>query len=1076
MIRIISNFCLSLLLCSLSFLATSQTWNTVFSGTNEDLNSVHFANDTVGFIAGNNGVLLKTYDGGDSWIDVFNLDTTSLLSVHAIDEDTLYVGGIGKLYKSIDGGSTFTDLNRNDYVSKVYFVNAQHGYYFKKNSVFCASSQDPTGGYWHYHRLYETRDYGLTWSSVIISNGSFDRPEIQFTSDSIGYIVAPTIDQPWPHCGIQYGFKLLKTEDAGLTWQANPSYTAISGWSSNASYLNDSVGYYLGYNKIIKTTNGGDSIISTNSNSYNIIYASFNNYNFINISNFHFFNEIDGYFTYQNKIYKSSNNGVLWQADYVSTTLNSAYYSDSSYSYVVGDQGAIIRNSIYNSIPYDSSYQLYVNPPNHNFGNTSIGLDGLKEFNILNNGNANLTLMISAPPGFTLKLEGGSFYDTIIGPFNLNIQHDTSILIRFIPDSIQNYTDQVIINVNNKPPKHINVTGNGIAELTGDINNDYTICADTVHVTGDVTVKESATLTICPGTVIEFMGYYQFSVFGKILANGLADDSIVFTTINESIGWKGIKYRSLNTDTSIFEYCKIEKSKETGIEIANSWIGTTRTNATLSINHSEICNNRNSGIVGVNTKMVIIENSSIHDNNATFGGGIYIRNTETKIHNNKIYNNYANSSGGGIYMFESYVTSESIVSQNLIFNNYASYGGGIACIEYSPLISQNVICYNRATYGGGISCQGSFYPSSPKVRNCIIYDNSTYQIYKETNREPKSKPSFRYCNIEDGGFGNFNISANPQFVKPTNRFFQIPDSLEYDWSLLPNSPCIDAGKNSINGNAKSKFDFLGNKRVLGSAVDIGAYESRTKPSAIIDSCGINGVTLTANVYDSSFTGFQWFFNESTIQGATNSNLTIIPYSQANNGKYSCDVYFPLDTIIGFQDSIQLDNTFPYINSQSDSIQAIKLGDSIQLFVNVENAASYQWYLNDTTLNNQMDSILIIPLVSISDTGSYHCEIRNECDTIVSKKMRLMLSVGLSSNLLHEKISIYPNPTKGIFTIDNLKHWWETVEIFDMTGKLLFSKRIVNNTIDISKFSDGSYILSIKNGKNTVVGRQIIIKK
>ncbi|MBJ7428896.1 MAG: T9SS type A sorting domain-containing protein, partial [Bacteroidia bacterium] len=79
--------------------------------------------------------------------------------------------------------------------------------------------------------------------------------------------------------------------------------------------------------------------------------------------------------------------------------------------------------------------------------------------------------------------------------------------------------------------------------------------------------------------------------------------------------------------------------------------------------------------------------------------------------------------------------------------------------------------------------------------------------------------------------------------------------------------------------------------------------------------------------------------------------------------------------------------------------------------------------------------------------------------------------------IKEKASfnVYPNPTNGIVKID-----WETlsqkpnsVQIFDITGKLLVTKNIAANELstelNIAEFTNGMYLVKIisKDG-NTVV--------
>lgn len=57
----------------------------------------------------------------------------------------------------------------------------------------------------------------------------------------------------------------------------------------------------------------------------------------------------------------------------------------------------------------------------------------------------------------------------------------------------------------------------------------------------------------------------------------------------------------------------------------------------------------------------------------------------------------------------------------------------------------------------------------------------------------------------------------------------VTDLAMDDLHLLPNSPCINAGKNIYASDA---FDFDGNARVSGGTVDIGAYEFQSPTSKL----------------------------------------------------------------------------------------------------------------------------------------------------------------------------------------------------------------------------------------------------
>jgi len=84
------------------------------------------------------------------------------------------------------------------------------------------------------------------------------------------------------------------------------------------------------------------------------------------------------------------------------------------------------------------------------------------------------------------------------------------------------------------------------------------------------------------------------------------------------------------------------------------------------------------------------------------------------------------------------------------------------------------------------------------------------------------------------------------------------------------------------------------------------------------------------------------------------------------------------------------------------------------------------------------------------------------------------ALGIESNELEKGIEIYPNPTSGILKI-NFKNSTDKseIEIFNSIGQNVFKNNISNQTeINISTFSNGIYLMKIKNGQN-VVTKKII---
>ncbi len=77
----------------------------------------------------------------------------------------------------------------------------------------------------------------------------------------------------------------------------------------------------------------------------------------------------------------------------------------------------------------------------------------------------------------------------------------------------------------------------------------------------------------------------------------------------------------------------------------------------------------------------------------------------------------------------------------------------------------------------------------------------------------------------------------------------------------------------------------------------------------------------------------------------------------------------------------------------------------------------------------------------------------------------------------ENITIFPNPSKGIYTINLGNIEPSLIEVYDLTGKIIKSNQKISitnssTTVDLTAASDGIYFVKIVNGKNNTVKRII----
>ena len=93
---------------------------------------------------------------------------------------------------------------------------------------------------------------------------------------------------------------------------------------------------------------------------------------------------------------------------------------------------------------------------------------------------------------------------------------------------------------------------------SGNVSGTWTKAGSPYKIQGEITVQQGSTLTLEPGTVLEFGGNWGLKVDGILKAEGKKGDSITFKAATNKT-WSGIYYKN-NTqlDTIRFNYCHFE--------------------------------------------------------------------------------------------------------------------------------------------------------------------------------------------------------------------------------------------------------------------------------------------------------------------------------------------------------------------------------------------------------------------------------------------------------------------------------------------------------------------------------------
>lgn len=197
------------------------------------------------------------------------------------------------------------------------------------------------------------------------------------------------------------------------------------------------------------------------------------------------------------------------------------------------------------------------------------------------------------------------------------------------------------------------------------------------------------------------------------------------------------------------------------------------------------------------------------------GGGIYNIGSNPTIKGCLFSGNgYDFAWGGGMYNDGG---SAPFITNCVFTGNKAAAGGGMYNVGSSPTILNCTFSGNYGSnFGDGILNYNAAYPV---INNTIIWNNGTTGIVNQNG----ATPSITYSDLQDGvAAGIGNISIDPLFSAPN------PNPAPFvggDYSLHGASPCINTGTPDTTGLHIGNTDIAGGPRIMGSLIDMGAYES-----------------------------------------------------------------------------------------------------------------------------------------------------------------------------------------------------------------------------------------------------------
>lgn len=324
-------------LCLIGITSYAQNWTQINSGTTKKLNTIAFPSSTVGYIGGNDSLLLKTTDGGATWTQLsytginFFPNGEHIINLQFLNDSVgfITVGPYSGSYATTNGGLTWTAINLP---GNLCFNKGM--YFFDENNGFIAGSgcfqgeliSYLSGGNW------QTGTWNLSNINAPTNLGTNTISDIDFYNNSYGLAVSKS------------GF-VFRTIDGGLNWDS-VSITSLNHELTSVMIINDTLAY-AGYKA---NGNGFGLYISTDAGqswNYDGNSATFAYPDIFGVhlsSSGRMYAGGYSYTMFDGIIFNNNNPLQLWNYDIVDQSISDLASHSDSVVFAVGDSGYVVVN------------------------------------------------------------------------------------------------------------------------------------------------------------------------------------------------------------------------------------------------------------------------------------------------------------------------------------------------------------------------------------------------------------------------------------------------------------------------------------------------------------------------------------------------------------------------------------------------------------------------------------------------------------------------------------------------------------------------------------------------------------
>jgi photosystem II stability/assembly factor-like uncharacterized protein len=297
----------------LPFSMSAQIWSPITGlPSSAAMKAVHFTSISTGWVAGENGTIMKTLDGGVNW-NLLNSGTSQTLrAIFFIDTNNGWAcGDLGTLITTTDGGAnwTFQNSGTSNTLTGIEFVSSTTGWAVGLNNT-----------------LIKTTTSGSTWTTQANQGGSMW---------GLSMINATNGWSAGDYNSVQSSVRLLKTTN-GNNWTAvyNSGVTTFNSFN-DIHFSDANSGWVVGTNGVIRhTTDAGSTTwtAQTSGTTYELLSVDF-------------IDNLNGYACgRQGIILHTTDGGANWfgqYSSYASGTLWEIDMINATTGFAVGDFGIL---------------------------------------------------------------------------------------------------------------------------------------------------------------------------------------------------------------------------------------------------------------------------------------------------------------------------------------------------------------------------------------------------------------------------------------------------------------------------------------------------------------------------------------------------------------------------------------------------------------------------------------------------------------------------------------------------------------------------------------------------------------